>query len=175
MGTEILEIAKYVLPSLISLTAAILIVRMFMKRDEDYKKFEIAVKNKNTTLPLRLQSYERLTLLLERLEPSSLITRLVPNDLTSKDYQLILISNIKAEFEHNLSQQIYVSSNVWNSVVLVKNDLIKTVIMKGAELGPDASGLQLSRDILTHYHELETASPNGAALDMISMEVKSLF
>ena len=170
-----LEILKYTIPALISLGATVTVVWLFIKKDEDYRRFEIAIKNKNTTLPLRLQSYERLTLLLERLEPNSLITRLLPSEMGARDYQMMLIATIKAEFEHNLSQQIYVSANVWNAVVLVKNDLIKTVILKGAELGTEGTGSQLSKAILTHYHELETASPNGAALDMIRSEVKTLF
>ena len=113
--------------------------------------------------------------MLERLEPNSLITRLLPSDMTSKEYQMILIATIKAEFEHNLSQQIYVSSTVWNAVVVVKNDLLKTVIIKGTELGSEGTGSQLSRAILNHYMELETGSPNGAALELIRNEVKNLF
>jgi hypothetical protein len=175
MGNELLEILKYTIPAIISLAATVAVVWIFIKKDEDYRRFEIAVKNRDTTLPLRLQSYERLTLLLERLEPNSLITRILPSDMTAKEYQMILIATIKAEFEHNLSQQIYVSSTVWNGVVLVKNDLLKTVIIKGTELGTESTGSQLSRAILNHYMELETGSPNGAALELIRNEVKSVF
>ncbi|MEI6311802.1 MAG: hypothetical protein WCP57_06060 [Bacteroidota bacterium] len=175
MGNELVEILKYTIPAIISLAATVIVVWLFMKKDEDYRRFEIAVKNRDTTLPLRLQSYERLTLLLERLEPNSLITRLLPSDMSAKEYQMILIATIKAEFEHNLSQQIYVSSTVWNAVVVVKNDLLKTVIIKGTELGSEGTGSQLSRAILNHYMELETGSPNGAALELIRNEVKSVF
>ena len=175
MGNDLVEILKYTIPAIISLAATIIVVWLFMKKDEDYRRFEIAVKNRDTTLPLRLQSHERLTLLLERLEPNSLITRLLPSDMSAKEYQMILIATIKAEFEHNLSQQIYVSSTVWNAVVVVKNDLLKTVIIKGTELGSEGTGSQLSRAILNHYMELETGSPNGAALELIRNEVKSVF
>ena len=100
METTLLEIAKYTVPSVISLAAALLMVRLFLKKEEDYKKFEITIKNKNTTLPLRLQSYERLTLLIERMEPNNLLTRILPSDISAKDYQLMLISTIKSEFDH---------------------------------------------------------------------------
>lgn len=175
MENNWLEILKYTLPAAVSLLGTVAVVWLFIKKEDDYKRFELAVKNKDTTLPLRLQSYERLTLLLERLEPNSLITRLLPNDLSAKEYQMILIATIKAEFDHNLAQQIYVSSELWNAVVVVKNDLIKTIFIKSAELGVDGSGSALSKAILTHYMELESASPNGAALELIRNEVKTLF
>lgn len=169
------EIAKYLLPSFVSLAATVLVVWLFIKKERDYRQFEISLKNKNTTLPLRLQAYERLSLLLERLEPNSLVTRMLPEAISTRDYQMVLITAIKAEFDHNLSQQIYVSAQVWASVVAVKNSLINTIITLGVELGDNAPAGHLSRAILKHYSSQEEGSPNESALELIRQEVKRLF
>ncbi len=171
----LLEIAKYTIPSIISLAAALIIVRLFLKKEEDYKKFEISIKNKNTTLPLRLQSYERLTLLIERMEPSNLLTRILPSDISAKEYQLMLIQTIKSEFDHNLSQQIYVSANLWSALVTVRNDMLKNIHLEAASIPADATASQLCKAILNHYYELEDAPPHLSAQQLLREEVKSLF
>ena len=175
METTLLEIAKYTVPSVISLAAALLMVRLFLKKEEDYKKFEITIKNKNTTLPLRLQSYERLTLLIERMEPNNLLTRILPSDISAKDYQLMLISTIKSEFDHNLSQQIYVSANLWSAIVAVRNDMLKNIHIVAASIPTDASASQLCKAILNQYYEMENPAPHLAARELLREEVKSLF
>lgn len=175
METTLLEIAKYTVPSVISLAAALLMVRLFLKKEEDYKKFEITIKNKNTTLPLRLQSYERLTLLIERMEPNNLLTRILPSDISAKDYQLMLISTIKSEFDHNLSQQIYVSANLWSAIVAVRNDMLKNIHIVAAGIPTDASASQLCKAILNQYYEMENPAPHLAAQELLREEVKSLF
>lgn len=175
MNDSIIEIAKYTIPSLISLAAAIVIVRLFLKKEEDYKKFEITIKNRNTTLPLRLQSYERLTLLVERMEPNNLLTRVLPPDTIAKEYQLMLIATIKSEFDHNLSQQIYVSANLWSALVAVRNDMLKNIHIIAASIPKEASASDLCKAILTHYYEQEDPPPHLAAQQLLREEVKSLF
>ncbi len=175
METTLLEIAKYTIPSVIALAAALILVRLFLKKEEDYKKFEISIKNKNTTLPLRLQSYERLTLLIERMEPNNLLTRMLPPDVSAKEYQLMLISTIKSEFDHNLSQQIYVSANLWSAIVAVRNDMLKNIHIIAASIPVESSASQLCKAILNEYYERESPAPHLAAQQLLREEVKSLF
>lgn len=175
MGAQLLDILKYILPSLVVLGASVLVIRMYMKKEEDYRRFELAVKNRDNTLPLRLQAYERLALLMERMMPAALVTRLTPPDISARDYQYILVSNIKQEFEHNLAQQIYVSSAVWTAVNMVKDESIKNINLLTATLGHEGTAQELSRAILKFYMEAETVLPQTTALDLIKNEVKTLF
>ena len=87
----------------------------------------------------------------------------------------MLITTIRSEYEHNLSQQLYVSANVWNSVTMVKDQLIKTINIICAGLPADASATDLSRAILNFYMDAEQTPLNKTALNLIHSEVKELF
>ena len=84
--TEILDILKYTLPALIVLIATVLIIKQVVKNDQNRRNYEIISKNQQIITPVRLQAYERLTLLLERLSPESLIMRVnKPNTILISD------------------------------------------------------------------------------------------
>src|SRR6476469_8728042 len=68
------------------------------------------------TKPLRLQAYERLVLLAERIALPNLISRLSQPGLTARDMQFLLLESIKQEYEYNASQQIYVSQPAWEAI-----------------------------------------------------------
>ena len=61
------------------------------------------------TLKLRLQAYERLTLLAERISLQNLLSRIPNAGLTSRQMQSSLIEAIRQEYDYNISQQVYVS------------------------------------------------------------------
>src|SRR5829696_1676616 len=63
--------------------------------------------------PLKLQAYERLVILCERISLPNLISRVNQPNLTVGEMQYMLVENIKQEFEYNASQQIYVSQAAW--------------------------------------------------------------
>jgi hypothetical protein len=69
-----------------------------------------------STKPLKLQAFERLVILCERISLPNLISRTAQPGMTARDMQLMLIENIKQEFEYNASQQIYVSQTAWEAV-----------------------------------------------------------
>lgn len=170
-----LDIAKYILPSLVVLATAYLLLRTLLK--EERKKVEAtALANlRKDTLLLRLQAYERLSVFLERSHPNNLITRVNEPDLTVRDLQYLLIESVKTEFEHNLSQQIYVSQEIWATVTYVKDDMIKTVNLLAASLPQNANSLDLAKQILEHYMQSDKVVPSQKALNVINMEVKRLF
>jgi len=67
-----------------------------------------------------LQAYERLILLMERITPDNLIMRIDSTGMNTNEFHLELLSNIRAEFDHNISQQLYVSDLVWQDVYNAK-------------------------------------------------------
>ena len=103
-----LEILKYTIPSLVVLTSCYLIVRKFLVSEMQRKQLALFKDTQDITMRLRLQAYERLIVFLERISPRLLIPRVYDPSMTARDLQQAMTFNISAEFEHNLSQQIYV-------------------------------------------------------------------
>jgi len=104
-----------------------------------------------TVLNLKLLAYERITLLIERLKPDSLIPRTLSSELNYKNYQLILLNEIRKEFEYNLSQQLYLSENAWTVTVNFKDNVITLVNSAASECAADANANQLGQKILERY------------------------
>ena len=172
---EFFELIKFVLPSVVMLIAITYIVGGYFRDSEKRQKMEIIRANQNTTTPLRLQAYERLTLLLERISPEALLLR-SPNypAKTNDALQSELINNIRIEFEHNLSQQLYVSQEAWNSVKNAKNYTIMLINNAAKELNGDAPAAQLSRKLLDMSQELEKPITD-MALNEIKREIQQFF
>lgn len=104
-----------------------------------------------TVLNLKLLAYERIVLLIERLKPDSLIPRTLSPVLTCKEYQLLLLNEIRKEFEYNLSQQLYLSENTWKVTVNFKDNIITLVNSAAAECQAEDKASQLGRKILERY------------------------
>jgi hypothetical protein len=174
MWPDILEILKYTIPAFIVLLATYIIVRNFMK--SEYKKLEMKLRRETAkeTLLLRLQAYERLMIFLERISPPNLFVRFDKEGLSAKEFQKILVASIRAEYEHNLSQQIYVSSKAWRLTSLAKDETIKVINLMANAIPPGSSAMDLSRDILKFYLESEQQFPGEEAMLVIKEEVKQL-
>ena len=97
---------------------------------------------------LKLCAYERLMLFLERIEPVGMLNRLAIHNVSIVDLPSILIKNIIAEYEHNVSQQIYVSNKLWNLIEYVKNTTINNITTISKSLDENASTDQFVQDIL---------------------------
>lgn len=104
-----------------------------------------------TVLQLKLLAYERITLLIERLKPDSLIPRTLSPDLNYKEYQLLLLNEIRKEFEYNLSQQLYLSENAWMVTLNFKDNVVTLINSAASECEPDAGANQLGQKILERY------------------------
>ena len=78
--------------------------------------------------PQILQAYERLTILMERIDILKLVNRVAPISELKQDYANFLIQNIDQEFDFNLSQQIYVSEEAWALVTTAKNTVIQQIL-----------------------------------------------
>ena len=112
---------------------------------------------------LRLQAYERLVLLTERIALPNLISRLNKPGISAFEMKLILTENIKQEFEYNSTQQLYVSPVSWDSVRNLKEQNIMLVNQVSASMDETASASDLNKKIL----ELLMAQPNGSLHDMV--------
>jgi hypothetical protein len=170
----ILEILKYILPSIIVLLSSYLIVQKFLVSELKRKQLALLQDTQDTTLRLRLQAYERLTLFVERISARALIPRLYVSGMTIADLQSAIIFNIRAEFEHNLSQQIYVSSNVWNTVRGVMEQEINMIIQISKQLNPEAPAKDLHARVMDYIGSAPDELPTDVALQIINEEAKRL-
>lgn len=171
---DFLEILKFTIPSIIVLLTTYLVLKMFLKNEEKKRKFELSMNQKDSILPLRLQAYERLVLFLERISPDALVMRLKNTKLSVAEMQNELINNVRTEFEHNLSQQTYVSNQAWELIKLSRSEIIKLINASAAELKPGDPGINLSKRILENALEMQK-SPTMSALQYLKNEVKDLF
>lgn len=171
----ILEILKYVIPSLIVLFASYYTLKSVLENENKKVEIKYRYENRKSSLPIRLNAYERLALLMERLMPYNLIPRVADPKLSKDDMKFLLLKTVKEEFEHNLSQQIYVSREVWSAIMFTKDDLVKHINIIHASMPEETSSTDYGRQFLNFYMKNEQGIPNQRALNMINTEVKSLF
>ena len=171
---SIWEILKIVLPAIIVFLTAYFLFRDMLENSQKQREFEFRIKNGKKVTPVRLQAYERLALLLERISPQSLLMRISPNDITAFGYHQQLLSHIRQEFEHNFSQQIYVSAILWETIRGARENLIGIINKSAEEINDDASALALSKKIIENYIE-EEDQPILIAMNELKKEVGKFF
>ncbi|MFT4973093.1 MAG: hypothetical protein ACI9JY_002299 [Saprospiraceae bacterium] len=171
-STNIIEILAYTIPSIITGAVAYFLFDSHFKDQQNTRRWLLQKDHQAATLPLRLQAYERMTLFMERINPSQLMVRIVPLSENKNDYQNFVIAQIEQEFEHNLSQQIYISEKCWSIIVTAKNATIQMMRLaaKNEDI-KDADGLRQA--VISDL--LEKPSPSSAALAFIKNEVGELW
>ena len=153
--------------------AVYLVLSRMLAAESQRRNVQLLKAAKDVTLPLRLQAYERLLMLLERISPEALVLRLRRLDTTNAQLHAELVAAVRAEFEHNLSQQMYVSPELWGAVVLAKNGVITCCNTCAQELQPQAPSIQLAQKLL-EYH-VTNELPTAAAILQLKKEVARLF
>ena len=138
------------------------------------KGLEEHKNNDPETLRLRLQAYERITLLTERIALQNLLSRNTNAGLTCRQMQMTLIDAIKQEYDYNMSQQIYVSPEVWRAVNNLKEQNIYIINQLAATLPAQASGMDLNKHIIDYLINNSNASLHNIVLEAINFEAKKL-
>ncbi len=131
------------------------------------------MQNSRTVLPIRLQAYERIVLFLERTSLESLLIRINAPGMTASDLHTALLNSIRSEFEHNLSQQIYMSQQAWEVVKNARSNIIKLINTEFENTTNTASGLDYSKQLLQRLMQLEK-EPTKTAIEYIKNEVAQL-
>ena len=142
------------------------------KNEEGRRRYLLNKDTQKDALPLRLQAFERMTLFLERINPGKLLIRISPNSEDKNDYENLLISNIEQEFEHNLTQQIYMSDECWTVIVTAKNATIQMI--RRTNMSDRVDSANKLREVIMN-DLMEKQSPSAVALSYIKNEVKYLF
>jgi len=138
------------------------------------KELQETKGNDSETLKLRLQAYERITLLTERIALQNLLSRNTNTGLSCRQMQITLIDSIKQEYDYNISQQIYVSPEVWRAVNNLKEQNIYIINQLASTLPAQASGMDLNKHIIDYLINNSNASLHNIVLDAINFEAKKL-
>ncbi|MDZ7741720.1 MAG: hypothetical protein U5Q03_08230 [Bacteroidota bacterium] len=172
--TEVLEILKYVIPSLVVLGAVYLMLREFVRREERKMFFEMKSARQKSTLPVRLQAYERMILLLERISPENLVMRVNKAGMDAQQLKGALIRAIREEYEHNLSQQLYISNEAWSRVRNAKEAMINMINASGSEMKDKATAADFTGTLFEKYLN-QKKTTISSSMDFIKEEMRKEF
>ncbi len=115
------------------------------KFDSDRKQ-----EKEKTILTVSLQAYERMMLFLERINPPNLLTRVMTPGLKAGRLQSLLLNSIREEYEHNMSQQLYVSNQTWELIKSAKEEVVSLINLTAAKVKQDEDGSTFAHAMLTN-------------------------
>ncbi len=167
-----LEILKFTLPSAIMLIGIYFIINKIFKQESERRSYELMKLNKDVVLPVRLRAYERLTLVLERTKPQSMLMRYDFNGYSVVQLQQLLLQTVRDEFDHNVSQQIYVSREAWVMITNARESVVQLInTVAAASMAENKSAMDYANALIATYASAENA-PTEIALDFLKREVK---
>ena len=169
---SILQLFIYLLPTLIVAAIAYYFFKGHTDNENHQRRFLLKKDLQKEALPLRLQAYERMALFLERISPPRLLVRVSPNSSNKEDYESLLIATIEQEFDHNISQQIYVSDECWNIINAAKNATIQLIRKSNMQEKTDSAN-KLREVILNSL--MDKHPPSHTALSFIKKEVGEIW
>ena len=170
----LIEYGKILIPASVVLYAVYLMVRSFINKEIELRKLEIRSRSIETILPNRLQAYERMCLFLERISPPNMLLRLNNPGYSAREFHKLLLDEIRNEYNHNVSQQIYMSEDVWSMIKGAKEDLTILINEASSQMAPEATSLDLARKIFELTLE-KKAEPLGHALTELKKEIQQTF
>ncbi len=171
---NLLEILKYTVPAIVAVAGSILVVKAFIDKETSIQKHEYVLRNQKIMTPVILQAYERVIMFLERISPANLISRVQEPGMTVHQLQLTMLKQIRAEYEHNISQQIYVTGETWELVRSSKESLIRLVNVAAGDMDKNAAAFDLTKAILDVYLKVENP-PIEVAITKIKNEFYNNF
>ncbi|WP_234734607.1 DUF7935 family protein [Tellurirhabdus bombi] len=168
------ELLQLTIPAGLVLLGMYLAIKAMLERDFRKQQQEIRHQYSETVIPIRLQAYERMTLFLERISPNNLLLRMGGQELTALDLQQLLLREIRDEYNHNLSQQVYMSQASWDQIVQAMNEVVALINQAASEVMPDAPALDLSKKIFEQVIQ-QNNQPVALALKVIKEEIQQTF
>lgn len=163
------EFLKYTIPGLIVFATAYFMIKTYFEHQEKQRNTEMKANGQKLITPVKLQAFERLILFLERINPESLLVRVQEPSMTVERLHNALLITVRVEFEHNLSQQLYISPKTWGTIKQSKENVIRLINTVSSTLDPQAPGIELSKRILDAIM-LADRSPVQISIDLLKLE-----
>ncbi len=171
----IIDLLKIILPATVVFLAAFFFFQKYFKNEQERREHETKKISINMITPQKIQAYERIVIFLERINPNNLVIRVNKHGISSRQLHQDLIQTIKSEYEHNISQQIFVSHNTWELVKTAKEEIIKLINISATKVPTDAPSNELAMMILNIVAGLDKKMPNEIALEYAKKEIAKLF
>lgn len=184
----LVTLLQVLLPSSLVLYAMYLTVRSFAQKEikqleyerdirlahSQERKTELLLRNQAEVLPVRLQAYERMILFLERTSPAQLILRLNQSEMNVAVLQYILLQEIRNEYGHNVSQQMYMSNGAWEMIKKAMEETVVLINQSAIGLDEEAPSSELAIRILQNVREFDI-NPSVEAIEFLKSEVRQEF
>jgi hypothetical protein len=170
----LIEFGKILIPASVVLYAAFLMVRSYTQKEIELKRLEVRGRSIETVLPNRLHAYERMTLFLERMTPQNLLVRLNPGNISAREFHNLLLMEVRNEYNHNVSQQVYIGEAAWELIKNAKEDLVVMINDAANEMTPDSSSLDLAKKIFEKNMQKQI-DPLAHALSELKKEIQQVF
>jgi hypothetical protein len=168
-----MEIIRYCIPALCVLLATWLVMHKFYKGEAEKRLWELKLASQKEISPLRMRAYERLALLLERTTPKHILLELSLDEMSILQVQQHLMRTIRMEYDHNLSQQIYVSEEVWSAIIASKDQMLAFINSIAQQMPPESTALDYAKVLITAYSS-NGQTTNDQAMQLLRAEARSL-
>lgn len=169
----LLDILKYTIAGMGVVWIAFYLLKPYLDKQDKIQMLEFKKSLSQQTLPLRLQAYERVVLYIERINPANMLIRLKGGDHSAAELYAMVVSEVRNEYQHNVTQQLYVSTRAWSVVKQLKDDTLRIINNAVKGLPDDASGLDLSKIILGHLSQLEN-DPYEGGINLIRKDLDNI-
>jgi len=181
MTTELLlQLVKYIAPAIVFFGSVYFFTNRWFEIQSQKNKIKAQELKSSTQadnelrkhfFPLQVDAAQRLVLFLERIAPNNMVMRLHNPGLPARAFQQKLLENIRSEFDHNLAQQIFVSTEAWARVVNSKEEIVKIINMAATKLEPTALAGDLSHGIFEISAQLQH-QPTDLAIEFVKNEIR---
>lgn len=171
---DFIEMLKYTVPAVVTGLVAYLILQKMIEQENRRHFAEVKKENTKHTTPVKLQAHERIILLLERIDPVQVVNRVIRQGMTAKQIQLEIIRDISQEFDHNITQQLYVSQKCWEEVKKAKEDAIKLLTVVANQTDHAADAYEFSKNLIRIQAEQDFYT-SRSAIATVKKEISKLF
>lgn len=169
-----MQILSYTIPALLVLLAAWLVLYKTMKNEGEKRQWELKRASQKEINATRMRAYERLSLLLERTQPEHMLLDMQLQGMTVAQVQQHLLRTIRLEYDHNLSQQIYCSDELWDKIIRSRDEMAAFVNTMAIQMPEGSSSLDYAKVLMTGYTS-NGDTPHSLALAALKDEVRLLW
>ncbi len=173
-----MEYIIYIIVALIPALAAVSIVYLFLKKsaEKEISSLTMQLKKERQSFFLepRIDAYQRVVLLMDRIGIQNLVMRFHEPNMTAIQLQTKLLETIRQEFDHNVAQQIFISTEAWEMVKKSKEETIKIIHIAAKQMSEESSSLDLSNKLFEIVAEIGEL-PTEITIKLLKEEVRKLF
>lgn len=154
-GIVFMEIVKFTVPAIIVFLTVYVMFKQFFKGQQELAILRDRTDNRDKTMSVKLQAFERLMLYCDRMDVINMALRLNNKDMSARDLMQAMLISMQKEYEHNSAQQLYVSNTLWEVLSQAKASNINLISAAFESLNPEASSRELLAAISDKMNQVQ--------------------